>query len=156
MSQEAWHLHARRRRGILNAGYGQALTASFTPTDAADYTGATAHATIDVAPAVPAISLTTGTFTYDGQPHAATATAIGINGEPLGPIVDRVRRKVDGSRERRHVCRRRVCRSLRQLPGSDLNRHADQQGVSPDPVVRPERPIPARQWRRWSPPILRG
>jgi hypothetical protein len=36
--------------------------------------------------ATPSLSARGGTFVYDGQPHAATATATGVSGEPLGPV----------------------------------------------------------------------
>src|SRR5262249_31144549 len=35
-------------------------------------------------PAVPTISVTGGTFTYDGQPHAAAGAVVGVNGTDLG------------------------------------------------------------------------
>jgi hypothetical protein len=41
---------------VLNAGAGQVLSGTFTPTDTVDYTSATATVTINVAPAAPAIT----------------------------------------------------------------------------------------------------
>ena len=72
---------------VPNAGAGQTLRVTFTPTDSTDYSGATATTTIDVAPATPAVTATGGTFVYNGQPHAATAAATGVNGAPLVPVV---------------------------------------------------------------------
>ncbi len=35
-------------------------------------------------PVTPTVSVTGGTFTYDGAPHTATGTVLGVNGEDLG------------------------------------------------------------------------
>src|SRR5207249_9680433 len=51
-----------------------------------NYAAATATATIAINKAVPTVSATGGTFTYDGQPHAATASATGVAGESLTPV----------------------------------------------------------------------
>jgi probable HAF family extracellular repeat protein len=53
-----------------------------------NYYAATGTATIVINPATPTVTFTggTGTFIYDGQPHEATATATGVNGETLNPV----------------------------------------------------------------------
>ena len=71
---------------VLGGGAGQTLTATFAPDDALNYDGATATTIIDVLRATPTVTATGGTYTYDGQSHAATASATGVNGEPLGSL----------------------------------------------------------------------
>jgi hypothetical protein len=64
----------------MNAG---AYTASATFTSSnPNYTNAssTTDAQLTIQPATPTIEVTGGTFTYDGGPHAATATAKGVGG----------------------------------------------------------------------------
>lgn len=60
-----------------------AVVATFTSSDPS-YTGATGTATLVISPAVPAVAVVGGSFTYDGTPHAATATATGIGGTTVG------------------------------------------------------------------------
>ena len=79
-------MYAPPSGAMLNAGTSRALSVTFTPADSVNYASATATTTIDVAPATPVVTVTGGTFTYDGLPHAATASAVGVNGEPLGPL----------------------------------------------------------------------
>jgi hypothetical protein len=69
---------------VLNAGASQALTATFTPADPANYNGGTVNTTIDVSKAAATITAIGGTFTYDGQPHRATGFVTGVAGAPLG------------------------------------------------------------------------
>jgi hypothetical protein len=69
---------------VLNAGAAQALTATFTPADPANYTGGTVSTTIDVSKAVAEVTPIGGTFTYSGQPHTATGFVTGVNGAQLG------------------------------------------------------------------------
>lgn len=71
---------------LLNAGAAQELAVTFTPADTDRYESVTTTASIDVAPASPAIALAAPAATYDGHPHAASASATGVQGEPLGPI----------------------------------------------------------------------
>ncbi len=54
---------------VLGAGNDQTLTVAFTPTDSNDYTGATQTVTINVAQAVPAVSVNPVNLTY-GTPLA--------------------------------------------------------------------------------------
>jgi len=51
-----------------------------------NYAAATATASITINKAVPVVSVTGGTFTYDGQLHPATATVTGVAGESLAPV----------------------------------------------------------------------
>src|SRR5262249_6478516 len=58
-----------------------------------DYAGSppnftTAHAStsLTVNKATPTVSVTGGTFAYDGQPHPATGSPTGVFGESLGPL----------------------------------------------------------------------
>src|SRR6185295_14089728 len=62
------------------------LGATFQPANPANYTGASASTTLEVVRATPSIQLTAGTFTYDGAPHSATATATGATGQALTPV----------------------------------------------------------------------
>jgi hypothetical protein len=64
---------------ILSAG-NQMLSVTFTPTDTTHYTTATGSVNLTVNPATPTVTVTGGTFTYDGNLHAATATATGVGG----------------------------------------------------------------------------
>jgi hypothetical protein len=68
---------------VLHAGLGQPLSVTFTPDDTADFTTATGSATIDVLKATPTISVVGVHVTYDGNPHPATATITGVNGDNL-------------------------------------------------------------------------
>jgi hypothetical protein len=61
-----------------------AVEASFA--GSVNYAAATKATTITVNPAAPTVSVTGGTFTYDGQPHPAVATATGVAGESLSPV----------------------------------------------------------------------
>lgn len=57
------------------------LSATFTPTDTANYLPSTASVVLQVLPATPTITVNTGTFTYDKQTHQATASATGVRGD---------------------------------------------------------------------------
>lgn len=70
---------------VLDAGL-RPLQASFAPTNSQNYNATSTTVTLDVRKAVPTINLTAGTFLYDGQPHAATATVTGVGGATLGPV----------------------------------------------------------------------
>ena len=69
---------------VLNAGAAQTLTATFIPSDPANYNGGTVTTTIDVAKASAIVTVNGGTFTYNGQPQAATGSVTGIAGASLG------------------------------------------------------------------------
>jgi hypothetical protein len=71
---------------MLDAGVGQVLTVTFTPSDPTAYLPVTTTTTIDVTPATPSITIVAAGATYDGQAHPATATAAGVHGESLGPV----------------------------------------------------------------------
>lgn len=73
------------RGTVLEAGT-HVLGVTFTPSDGERWNIATAATTIVVDKAVPTVSITAGTFTYDMQPHAAEARAIGVLGEALSPV----------------------------------------------------------------------
>ncbi|MBZ5660252.1 MAG: MBG domain-containing protein [Acidobacteriia bacterium] len=60
---------------VLNAG-SQNLSVTFTPTDAADYTTATAGVNVTVNKAATTVSLGNLSQTYDGSPKAASATTV--------------------------------------------------------------------------------
>jgi hypothetical protein len=70
---------------ILDVGT-HTVTVTLTPTDAIDYTTATATASLRVVPAIPSIVISAPTVPYDGSPHGAVATATGVLGEALGPV----------------------------------------------------------------------
>jgi hypothetical protein len=55
------------------------VTAAFTSGDS-NYTSASGSGTLTINKAIPVISVAGGTFSYDGQPHEATATASGVGG----------------------------------------------------------------------------
>ena len=67
----------------VNAGTYTA-TASFAGNT--NYNAASDQATITIGKATPTVSITGGTFTYDGNAHTATASATGVNGEDLGSV----------------------------------------------------------------------
>src|SRR4029434_4729405 len=69
---------------LLNAGRARARTATFTPADPANYNGGTVTTTIDVSKAVAEVTAIGGTFTYNGQPHAASGFVTGLAGASLG------------------------------------------------------------------------
>ncbi|WP_460613126.1 MBG domain-containing protein [Hymenobacter seoulensis] len=74
---------------LLEAGPDQKLTVSFSPTDAANYTGPiTKEVFITVDKAVANVQVSGYTGTYDGNPHGASGTATGINGTSLGSMLD--------------------------------------------------------------------
>jgi hypothetical protein len=63
---------------VLPAGT-HTLSVSFTPDDTTCFTDAPATTTsLNVDPATPAVSVTGGTFIYDGNAHPATASATGL------------------------------------------------------------------------------
>ena len=78
---------------VLGAGT-QTLTVTFTPTDTTNYNSATAQQTLTVNKAVATVTLGNLNATYDGAPHAATATtsvgALAVdftyNGSPTVPV----------------------------------------------------------------------
>ena len=61
------------------------LEVDFTPSDSQHYTAASFSVSLVVTKATPTVSVTGGTFTYDGQPHAATGTVTGVDGAILAP-----------------------------------------------------------------------
>jgi hypothetical protein len=69
---------------VLDAGTSQTLTATFTPADSANYSGASVSTAIDVSKATPVVTVTGGTFVYDGQPHPAAGSVTGVGGAALG------------------------------------------------------------------------
>ena len=70
----------------VNAG-SYSASAHFQSSDS-NYTDAdsTVGASLTINKADPVITATGGTFVYDGNPHGGTATATGVNGEPLTPV----------------------------------------------------------------------
>lgn len=74
--------HASISISSLEAGT-HSITATYAETE--NYSSSTSAAFIQsVNRAAPTINLATGTFTYDGNPHPATGSVTGINGEDLG------------------------------------------------------------------------
>lgn len=72
----------------LPAGPGQALGASFAPTDVVNYVSPVAAAnTITVIPGATTVEVTGGTFTYDGGPHPATAVVKDAQGQVISGAV---------------------------------------------------------------------
>lgn len=71
---------------VLAAAPAHPLTATFTPAEPRNYEGGTVATTIAVQPAPASVTVTGGAFTYDGQPHAANASAAGVGGAALSPV----------------------------------------------------------------------
>src|SRR5579862_5611639 len=63
----------------INAKTSYAVVATFTSTDA-NYKGATGNGTLTIKQATPTVTVTDPMPTYDGNPHNATATAVGVDG----------------------------------------------------------------------------
>jgi uncharacterized repeat protein (TIGR03803 family) len=59
-------------------------TAAFSGTQ--NYEAATGTAVVTIARGAPTVQVSGGSFAYDSQPHAASGTARGVNGEDLGPL----------------------------------------------------------------------
>ena len=58
------------------------VTADFTSSDP-KYSNASGTASVTIAPRMPLVAVTGGTFPYDGSAHPATATATGVSGAPV-------------------------------------------------------------------------
>jgi hypothetical protein len=71
---------------VLNVGSAQALAATFTPADPANYEAGSVSTTIEVTKATPVVTVNGGSFTYDGQPHAASGSVTGVAGATLEPL----------------------------------------------------------------------
>jgi hypothetical protein len=56
-----------------------AVVTTFTSADPS-YANATVNSTLTINPAMPAITVNSGPFNYDGSPHGATASAVGVDG----------------------------------------------------------------------------
>ncbi len=85
--QRAWQLQLFAvSRDRAQRRCAQTLTATFTPADPVNYDGGLVTTTIGVAKATPLVSVTGGSLTYDGTPHAASGSATGVGGETLGPL----------------------------------------------------------------------
>lgn len=70
---------------VLPAGT-QTLGVTFTPFSS-NYSSTTASVQLTVQKATPTITVNGGSFTYDGNAHAASGTATGIGGVNLGPLM---------------------------------------------------------------------
>ena len=70
---------------VLDAG-AHTLDVEFQPADTTRYTSGSATVGLEVLRRAPVLAVVGGTFTYDGQPHAAAASATGLGGTPLGPV----------------------------------------------------------------------
>ena len=68
---------------VLQAGPSQTLSVVFTPSDS-NYSTASKSVVINVSKATPTVTISGGTYTYDKQPHAATASVTGVGGVALG------------------------------------------------------------------------
>jgi hypothetical protein len=69
---------------VLASGNARALSVSFAPADTTNYNSASASVSINVLKTTPAVNVTGGTFTYDGNPHPATGSVTGVGGANLG------------------------------------------------------------------------
>ena len=72
--------------GTVLAPGSWSVTATFTPTDGQNYNGTTITQTVLVERALAAVSVTGGSFAYDGQPHPAAVSATGAGGVALTPV----------------------------------------------------------------------
>jgi hypothetical protein len=73
---------------LLSASLNQPLRASFTPTDATNYNSANKTVQINVLKGSSSIQVNGFTGVYDGNPHGATGTATGVNGEDLSSLLN--------------------------------------------------------------------
>jgi len=62
------------------------LTATFYPSDTTNYSNGASEVTLQVNQAIPSLTVAGGTFTFDGQPHGATASATDYRGVALAPV----------------------------------------------------------------------
>jgi hypothetical protein len=62
------------------------LNLTFTPSNFQNYETASASVSLEVAKATPTLNVSGGNFTYDGQPHGATAAASDYLARPLTPV----------------------------------------------------------------------
>jgi len=72
--------------GAVLGGGTQALSVTFHPSDSVNYNDVATGVVLNVQKATPAMSVTGGSFTYDGQPHPASASATDYLGQPLTPV----------------------------------------------------------------------
>jgi hypothetical protein len=71
-----------------------AVAATFTSADPS-YASATATGTVTINPATPSVTVQSGPFDFDGGSHAATATAVGVDG--VSPVAGDFTFTYDGS-----------------------------------------------------------
>ena len=107
---------------VLGAGP-QTLTVTFTPFNSTFYATATRSVTLTVNKATPTVTVTGGTFPYDGQPHAATGTVRGNGGANLGSPTFTYNGSADPPTDRRHLRRDWRIRGQRQLSGRVRDGH---------------------------------
>ena len=69
---------------LLNAGNGQSVAVTFTPADTADFTTATSSVTVNVAQAMPTVTVTDSGGAVTGNPFPASGTVTGSGGANLG------------------------------------------------------------------------
>ena len=67
---------------VLSIGNGQSEAVTFTPNDTTDYKTASTTVTVNVAPYMPAVTVTDAGGIYNGLPFPATGTATGVAGFP--------------------------------------------------------------------------
>ena len=72
--------------GSVPGAGSRTLTVTLWPTASQNYASATASVVLDVRKAVPAMTVTGGTFTFNGTARAATATATDYRGLALTPV----------------------------------------------------------------------
>jgi uncharacterized delta-60 repeat protein len=72
---------------VLPAGSGQTLSVTFTPSNTTAYSTASASVTINVNKLTPTLVVQGVTAIYDGNPHPATFTITGANGDNLTSLV---------------------------------------------------------------------
>ena len=70
---------------VLDAGT-HTLSVAFQPADPSRYDSVTSTMQLAVLKRAPVLNVTGGTFTYDGQPHAAAVQATGLDGVALEPV----------------------------------------------------------------------
>ena len=109
----------------VNAG-SYAVSASFAGN--ANYVAATSTGTLTISKASSTVTVADASFTYDGQPHGATATATGVGGAALGPLVVDLQRCGGSARCSGHLCGSRDLRGGRESRAGDPVRRRSRSG----------------------------
>jgi hypothetical protein len=72
--------------GAVPSAGAHTLTATFYPSDPTNYSNSTSQVTLQVNQAIPNLTVTGGTFAFDGEPHGTTASATDYRGVALSPV----------------------------------------------------------------------